>query len=132
MKRAIGDDAAITFAASFYRAIGFGRSVREAFDQGRTALLLEGIREETTPDLMTRQTITPESIVLINPLKMSIDRLREPEREAPPTAPAAPESDRPDTGRARAFQLAWLLMLLVSKQARHPAAVRAEIEGHAV
>ena len=34
MSTAIGDEAAIIFAASFYRAIGFGRSIKEAFDQG--------------------------------------------------------------------------------------------------
>src|SRR5215831_11474250 len=45
MMRAIGDNAAITFAASFYRAVGFGRSVRDAFDQGTTALMLEDIPE---------------------------------------------------------------------------------------
>jgi hypothetical protein len=67
MTRAIGDEAAIAFAASFYRAIGFGRSIREAFDQGKTALLLEGIPEENIPELVTRHTITPESIVLIAP-----------------------------------------------------------------
>jgi len=66
MMRAIGDDAAITFAAAFYRAIGFGRSVKDAFDQGRTALLLEGIPEEKTPVLMTRKKIAAESIVLVN------------------------------------------------------------------
>jgi len=46
MNKEIGDDAAITFASSFYRAIGFGRSVKEAFEQGIAALLLEGIAEE--------------------------------------------------------------------------------------
>ena len=66
MNRAIGDNAAITFAASFYRAIGFGRSVKDAFEQGKVALLLEGIGEEQTPELLTQQTVTPESIVLIN------------------------------------------------------------------
>ena len=66
MMRAIGDAAAIIFAASFL-AIGFGRSVKDAFDQGKTALLLEGIPEEQTPALMTRQNIASESIVLINP-----------------------------------------------------------------
>jgi hypothetical protein len=66
MMRAIGNDAAITFAAAFYRAIGFGRSVKDAFDQGRTALLLEGIPEEKTPVLMTRKKIAAESIVLVN------------------------------------------------------------------
>jgi hypothetical protein len=67
MSRAIGDNAAIVFAAAFYRAIGFGRSVREAFDQGKAALLLEGIPEQRTPTLLTRSGIAAESIVLINP-----------------------------------------------------------------
>jgi CHAT domain len=67
MRRAIGDRAAIAFAASFYRAVGFGRSVQAAFEQGKTALLLEGIREEQTPDLLTAKAVNAESIVLVNP-----------------------------------------------------------------
>jgi hypothetical protein len=67
MKRAIGDDAAITFAASFYRAVGFGRSVQDAVDQGKAALLLEGIPEERTPVLLNRKGVAPESVFLINP-----------------------------------------------------------------
>lgn len=67
MNRAIGDDAAITFAASFYRALSFGRSVQSAFAQGRAALLLEGIREEDTPELITRPTVSSDSMVLVNP-----------------------------------------------------------------
>ncbi|ARN82251.1 hypothetical protein DSM21852_16510 [Methylocystis bryophila] len=66
MTHAIGDDAAIIFAASFYRAIGFGRSVKDAFDQGKAAIILEGIQEEETPELMTRQNVTAESVVLVN------------------------------------------------------------------
>jgi hypothetical protein len=62
MSRAIGDEAAITFAASFYRAIGFGRSVKQAFDQGKTALLLDGIREQNTPALLTREHVDPNNI----------------------------------------------------------------------
>lgn len=65
MKKAIGDKAAIVFAASFYRAIGFGRSVQEAFDQGKTALMLEGIAEEKTPELLIRQGTDPTSIFLV-------------------------------------------------------------------
>ncbi len=38
----ISDDAAITFGASFYRAIAFGHSVRAAFDQASTALAIDG------------------------------------------------------------------------------------------
>ena len=65
MNKAIGDRAAITFAASFYRALGFGRSVQEAFEQGKTALLLEGIAEESTPQLHVRKGIDPSAIFLV-------------------------------------------------------------------
>jgi len=64
MNAAIGDDAAITFSASFYRAIGFGRSVKEAFEQGKTALLLEGIPEAEIPHLIVRPGVDPSLIVL--------------------------------------------------------------------
>lgn len=59
MDAAIGDEAASVFAASFYRALGFERTVQEAFDQARTALLLEGIPEENTPELLIRAGVSP-------------------------------------------------------------------------
>lgn len=65
MKKAIGDEAAIVFAASFYRALGFGRSVQGAFEQGRTALLLEGIAEQNTPELLVRSGVDPKTIFLV-------------------------------------------------------------------
>jgi CHAT domain len=67
MNDAIGDEAAITFAASFYRAIGFGRSVQEAFDQGKTALLLEGISEDNIPEIMTRANVDPALVFPVKP-----------------------------------------------------------------
>ena len=66
MRTAIGDQAAITFAASFYRAIAFGRSVQEAFEQGTTALMLEGIPEEDTPELLVRAGVNASEIFLLN------------------------------------------------------------------
>jgi len=65
MKDSIHDDAATVFASSFYRAIGFGRSIQKAFDQGRAALLLEGIPEEDIPELLVKDGIDPNQIVLI-------------------------------------------------------------------
>jgi CHAT domain len=65
MKESIRDDAATTFASSFYRAIGFGRSIQEAFDQGITSLLLEGIPEEDVPELLVKDGVDPKQIVLI-------------------------------------------------------------------
>ena len=66
MNTAIGDPAAITFAASFYRAIGFGRSIQQAFEQGKTALLLEGIQEDKTPELLIKKGIDASQIFLID------------------------------------------------------------------
>jgi len=66
MNEAIGDEAAIIFASSFYRALGFGRSMQEAFDQGKVALLLEGIPEEYTPELLVKAGINPSQIVLVS------------------------------------------------------------------
>ncbi len=67
MNKAIGDDDAITFAGSFYRALGFGRSVKDAFEQACAALLLEGIGEETTPELLVRPGVDASKVVLVNP-----------------------------------------------------------------
>jgi hypothetical protein len=65
MKRGIGDNTAIVFAASFYRAIGFGRSVQEAFNLGKAALLMEGIPEESTPTLWCRKDVDAARITLV-------------------------------------------------------------------
>jgi hypothetical protein len=54
MSRAIGDRAAIAFAGAFYRALGFGRSIQDAFELGVATLLLEGIPGEDIPQLITR------------------------------------------------------------------------------
>lgn len=45
MTGAITHKGAIVFAASFYRAIGLGKSITESVAQGKTALLLEGIAD---------------------------------------------------------------------------------------
>ena len=67
MKESIGDHAASVFASSFYRAIGFGRSIEEAFEQGMTSLLLEGIPQEDVPDLLVKEGVDAARIVLIAP-----------------------------------------------------------------
>lgn len=65
MNSAIGDQAAILFASSFYRAIAYGKSIDEAFRQGTVSLQLEGIPEEHTPELISSSMIDPSSICLI-------------------------------------------------------------------
>jgi hypothetical protein len=65
MREEITQEAAMIFTASFYRALGFGRSVQHAFDQGIIALLLEGIPEEDIPQLFSKARILPSEIYLI-------------------------------------------------------------------
>jgi hypothetical protein len=52
MTNQIGDEAAINFAAAFYQALGFGRSVQTAFDLGRLQLDLANLGEQDTPKLL--------------------------------------------------------------------------------
>lgn len=66
MNTAITDDAAIIFIASFYRALGFGRSVQESFNQGKIAMLLAGLPEENTPELLVKPGVDANKIILIN------------------------------------------------------------------
>jgi CHAT domain len=60
MNTSIGDQAAIVFAASLYSALGFNRTMRESFEQARISLLLEGIPEEDTPELLVRSGVSPD------------------------------------------------------------------------
>ncbi|NIM12589.1 MAG: AAA family ATPase [Candidatus Aminicenantes bacterium] len=67
----ITNQAAITFAASFYGALGFGRSVKEAYEQGRAAILLEGIDKKNIPELLIKEGVDPSRIFLRPPLLVS-------------------------------------------------------------
>ena len=51
MSRAIGDDAAISFSAAFYRALGEGRDVKTAFELGCNQIDLENLDEQDIPKL---------------------------------------------------------------------------------
>ena len=65
MDRTISDRAAIKFAASFYGALAFGRSVRRAFDQGLARFSAEGLAEEGAPELLVRAGVDAGRLVLV-------------------------------------------------------------------
>ena len=67
MNQEIGDTAARVFASQFYSAIGFGKSIPTAFRQAKNALMLEGIPEESTPELHLRSGIEESDLVLVKP-----------------------------------------------------------------
>jgi hypothetical protein len=67
MKATLTNESRIAFASSFYRAIGFGRSIQEAFEQGKTSLLLENLPGDDIPELLHKGNIDPGQIVLVAP-----------------------------------------------------------------
>lgn len=67
MKTSVRDDAARVFAAQFYSSIGFGLSVKKAFNQAKAALMLEGIPEENTPELYVRDGLDANEIIIVRP-----------------------------------------------------------------
>ncbi len=54
MNKAIGDKAAIVFAAYFYQALAFGRSVKDAFDLAKSQLRIEGIPAFKIPEMLIK------------------------------------------------------------------------------
>lgn len=67
MNTSIGDEAARVFAAQFYSSIGFGLSLLKAFEQAKGALMLEGIREENTPNLYVKEGLNANDIIIVRP-----------------------------------------------------------------
>ena len=55
------------FAAAFYRALGFGRSVRNAFDQALVLLLHHGVDDGDLPELLTRRGVDPDEVFAVDP-----------------------------------------------------------------
>ena len=67
MNTSIGDDAARIFASQFYSSIGFGFSVKKAFEQARGLLMMKGIPEQDTPKLFTQAGLDPEELIIVKP-----------------------------------------------------------------
>lgn len=67
MNDSIGDDAARVFSSQFYSAIGFGKSVQTAFEQGIAALMLENIPEEHIPELFVADGVDASQLIIVQP-----------------------------------------------------------------
>jgi hypothetical protein len=65
MSSSISDEAAIAFSSAFYLGLSSERSVKNAFDQGVTELLLQGIKEENTPKLLANEKIDLSKVFLL-------------------------------------------------------------------
>lgn len=64
MNRPIGDEAAIRFAQGFYRGIGYGAPVQDAFEVGRSQMILLDTGFKDVPVLFTAAGIDPKSFKL--------------------------------------------------------------------
>lgn len=91
---AIHDDAARSFAVSFYRALGNGRSVGNAFDQAVATLEAKGLRDEELPRCLTREDVDRYQVFLDSsepaPARWASGSSR----------PGSPTRGRPATNRA--------------------------------
>ncbi|MEH2128596.1 CHAT domain-containing protein [Nostoc sp.] len=65
MSKAIKDDSAISFATSFYQALGYGRDVKTAFDLGCVQIDMENLDEQDTPQLLALK-YSPTTIFFTN------------------------------------------------------------------
>jgi hypothetical protein len=62
MSESISDSAAISFAAAFYQALGFGRDVKTAFELACLQIDLESLDEQYIPKLLSTKS-DPENVV---------------------------------------------------------------------
>jgi hypothetical protein len=62
MARSVSDDAAIGFAAGFYRSLGEGLSVGRAYEWGKTQIMLDGGSEQQLPRLKSRPGVDPAGV----------------------------------------------------------------------
>lgn len=68
MTDAIGDGAACSFAAQFYSSLGFGFSIKKAFDQAKGIMMLESPAEADTPILYTKDDIDADALYIVCPI----------------------------------------------------------------
>lgn len=69
MQKAIGDQSAIAFSAAFYEGLAYGRSLKEAFGLGVTALMMDRPGESQTPVLLMKEGVEAAQTYLILPKK---------------------------------------------------------------
>lgn len=66
MSKEITDSAAVSFAASFYQALGYGTGIKTAFDLGCAQISLENLIEKDTPKLLTSTSQSAIGTIHIN------------------------------------------------------------------
>lgn len=68
MNREIGDQGARVFSSQFYSSIGFGYSIPKAFEQAKSALMMEDLSQSDIPELHLKEGLSDEDLTLVRPL----------------------------------------------------------------
>ena len=119
MSAPIGDDNAIAFAAEFYQALGFEKSVQDAYDLGVVRLLGEGVADaKTLVKLHKRRGVKPAQIVLVGTHP-------EPQTPGGPERPADQETPTPAAGNIEAEIRDMLRPLMGDRDSRRARLTRA-------
>jgi hypothetical protein len=66
MSAAIDDASAIAFSGALYQALGFGRSLKEAFKLGCLEIDMENQKQADVPTLICREGVLPEEVWLVS------------------------------------------------------------------
>ncbi|MBC8999885.1 hypothetical protein IAI51_25490 [Pseudomonas sp. N40(2020)] len=74
MNREIGDEGARVFSSQFYSSIGFGYSIPKAFEQAKSALMMEDLSQSDIPELHLKEGLSDEDLTLVRPLAKSKNR----------------------------------------------------------
>jgi hypothetical protein len=69
MNDTIHDEAAVTFSNAFYRALFSGRSVQNAYEQGKAALMVENLPGAQIPALLVRTGVDASKVMLVEPVQ---------------------------------------------------------------
>jgi hypothetical protein len=67
MDEPVGDEAAKVFAAQFYNALAFGKSLRDAFEQAKLQVVLATGSPSGTPQLHTAPGLDAADVYLVRP-----------------------------------------------------------------
>jgi hypothetical protein len=67
MTDSISDNGACAFAAQFYSSLGFGLSLKNAFEQAKGVLMLESPTEQNTPAFFIKDGIDPDNLYIVKP-----------------------------------------------------------------
>lgn len=67
LNTSIGDQVAKVFASQFYSAIGFGLSLKKAFEQAKALVMMEGLDEENIPELFLQEGLDANELVIVRP-----------------------------------------------------------------